>query len=64
MLLMKRWAPDRADTDTVDPDSLTNTPKPPKDPSPRSALMPATVRVRAQPLSLRSLMTAMKIVKS
>ena len=31
MLLTKRWAPDRADTDAVDPDSLTNTPKPPKD---------------------------------
>ena len=31
MLLTKRWAPDRVDTDGVDPDSLTNTPKPPKD---------------------------------
>ena len=31
MLHTKRWTPDRADTDAVDPDSLTNTPKPPKD---------------------------------
>ena len=27
----KKWTPDRADTDAVDPDSLTKTPKPPKD---------------------------------
>ena len=30
-LATKQWAPDRTDTDAVDPDSLTNTPKPPKD---------------------------------
>ena len=30
-LATKKWAPDRADTDVVDPDSLTNTPKPLKD---------------------------------
>ena len=30
-LATKQWAPDRADTDAVDPDSLTNMPKPPKD---------------------------------
>ena len=27
----KEWAPDRTDTDAVDPDSLTKTLKPPKD---------------------------------
>ena len=30
-LATKKWTPDRADTDAVDPDSLTKTPKPPKD---------------------------------
>ena len=30
-LATKRWTPDRTDTDAVDPDSLTNTPRPPKD---------------------------------
>ena len=33
----KQWTPDHADTDTVDPDSLTNTPKPPKDLKPEVA---------------------------
>ena len=27
----KEWTPDRTDTDAMDPDSLTKTPKPPKD---------------------------------
>ena len=30
-LATKQWAPDRTDTDAVDPNSLTKTPKPPKD---------------------------------
>ena len=34
MLQTQRWTPDRADTDAEDPDSLTNTPRPPKDPKP------------------------------
>ena len=37
MLQTKRWTPDRADTDVMDPDSLTNTPKPPKDPKSKVA---------------------------
>ena len=34
MLETQRWTPDRTDTDVEDPDSLTNTPRPPKDPKP------------------------------
>ena len=33
-LATKQWAPDRTDTDAVDPDSLTNTLKPPRDHKP------------------------------